>query len=399
MKKDKSIRKVKSYKKKIFIFILTFSLIFNFTVIIFDSVPFLYHRYEHKLTQNKKSILDTNSPEKTIVNCALTMAKSEKVKMIWREQASFTEGILNLRNFNSDKYFRKYNYPRAFLISGLTEYAKTKNDTLLMLQVVKVFDNYIDRKGMPTFNFNKVDQVPFGVAAINLYQFTNDIRYKKFADYIYVKLLSFQETENDIILYRKGQKQQLNDVLGMICPFLIRHNEITNDNQALILAQKQLQYYINYGVDKETYLPSHAINLKSNIKIGPVNWGRGIGWYIIALSEFVKNEKTYSDELNGLISTLNKLATKDSIWTQFPGSSDRFDASTSTMFMYAINLVHPNTYSVESVLKILGKYIDSEGKILSTSGDTQGVNDYSKSFGDSELSQGMLLMILSTINN
>lgn len=387
-----------SNKKKILLVILILSLLFNFMVVLLDTIPFIYHRYDKRFVTHEKSILNTSSPEKTIVKRALEMSQSKDVAMVWREQTSFTKGILNLRNFNKDKSFRRFNYPRAFLISGLTDYARSKKDTVLMLKVAEIFNRYMNKDGSPTFTFDKVDQVPFGVAAINLYLYTNDIRFKKFANFIYNKLLSLQETENSIILYRPGQKQQLSDVLGMICPFLIRYDEISN-SKASDLAQKQLQYFINYGVDKETFLPTHGINLDTNIKIGPVNWGRGIGWYIIALSEFVKHKGIYSMELDCLINTLNNLKTPELFWTQFPGLSERFDASSTTMFMYAINTTHPHTYSKESVLKILGSYIDSEGKILSTSGDTYGVNDYSRTFGDSELSQGILLMLLSTINN
>ena len=390
----------KSFKKnKLLISLLVISLLFNLAVVLIDIIPFVRLRLEQKYFKNETSIVNTKFPEQVILNKSLEMASSSKVTMIWNEQASFSEELLKLRNTEQESLFKQYNYPRAFLISGLTDYAKSQNDTILMLKIGKIFDRYINSDGVPAFTFDKVDQIPFGVAAINLFQFTNDIRYKKFADYIYAKAVSLTDKEGGIILYRKDHKVQLNDVLGMICPFLIRYEEINKESKSTILAQKQLQYYIQYGVDKDTYLPTHGINLKTKIKIGPTNWGRGIGWYIIALSEYVKHKETYSFELNRLINTLKMLRTNENVWTQFPGLSEHFDGSSTTMFMYAINLTHPGTYSKEDILKILGKYITNSGIIRSTSGDTYGINDYSRTFGDSELSQGMLLMLLSTTNN
>jgi hypothetical protein len=47
------------------------------------------------------------------------------------------------------------------------------------------------------------------------------------------------------------------------------------------------------------------------------------------------------------------------------------------------------------ILSKLENYINRDGEILQTSGDTYGVNRYSATFGKSELSQGMLLLLLA----
>lgn len=49
----------------------------------------------------------------------------------------------------------------------------------------------------------------------------------------------------------------------------------------------------------------------------------------------------------------------------------------------------------KETLNSMKNYIAVDGAILQTSGDTYSFNNYSKSFGNSELSQGMLLLILS----
>jgi hypothetical protein len=52
-------------------------------------------------------------------------------------------------------------------------------------------------------------------------------------------------------------------------------------------------------------------------------------------------------------------------------------------------------YTPDKILKQLSNYISKEGFLLQTSGDTERPNSYSKILGKSELSQGVLLLILS----
>ncbi|PKB17425.1 glycoside hydrolase family 88 protein [Flavobacterium sp. 5] len=382
-------------KNKWIIGFLVISLICNLIVLKVDIIPFMMLRFEIKHSKNQPKISNIKSPEKIILNRSLEMANSNTIFTVFDEQSSFSESFLRMLGHGGrDDLFKRYNYPRAYLISGLTDYAKSEKDTVLMLKIAKIFDKYINDDGSPSFVLDKVDQVPFGIAAINLFKYTNNIKYEKFAKYIYNYIKSLEH--NNIVLYRNNSNVQLNDVVGMICPFLVRYEEISKDRKSLLLCLKQLQFYNTYGVDKETFLPCHGINLKTNIKVGPTNWGRGIGWYLIGLSEYVKKEGRLTSQLNGLINSLEMLKTDDLVWTQFPGSDTKFDASSTTMFMYGINLSKPDAYSKQDVFKILNNYIKEDGTIISTSGDTHGINNYSQTFGESELSQGMLLMLLST---
>lgn len=386
-------------KKKVVVSILIISLLINLIVLTVDVVPFITFRLEQKYFKNETSINNTKFPEQIILDRSLAMANSSKVLTVFDEKASFSEELLKIvGKAGRSGSFKLYNYPRAYLISGLTDYARSKKDSVLMSKIAKIFDNYVNDDGSPSFVFDKVDQVPFGIAAINLYKYTNNQKYKKFADYIYNYIKSLEQNKINIVLYRKKVPRQLSDAIGMICPFLVRYEEIHKDDTSLMMSLRQLQFHIKYGIDDETFMPFHGIDLKTTIKVGPTNWGRGIGWYIIGLSEYVKQKGVFTVQLDGLIDSLDKLKTDDSIWTQFPGSDSHFDASSTTMFMYAINLSKPGTYSKQDVFKILGKYIREDGTIVSTSGDTRDINKYSKTFGDSELSQGMLLMLLSTTN-
>ena len=43
-----------------------------------------------------------------------------------------------------------------------------------------------------------------------------------------------------------------------------------------------MQQYYRKGVDKETGIPFHGYDWNSGIRVGSANWGRGIGWYLLA---------------------------------------------------------------------------------------------------------------------
>lgn len=351
--------------------------------------------------KRKSNILnDFNSFEDLVVKKALSYASSDKVKYSMSRKNIFFI-MMDFVYWKTTKKRKLYNFPKAFLFVGLTEYAIEKNDLDLSHKVADSFQRFIKYDGLPSFTVDIVDQVPFGLAALNLYQLLGDEKYKKMADYFYLKIEEWKDPITEIIQYREKSNILLNDLLGMVCPFLIKYGEIFNNKNAVILASKQIDYYIKYGVEKDSNLPVHGIMNDTKIKVGPTNWGRGIGWYILALSSCVNSKSSinigfYKQELNKLIATLDQLKNKEGVWSQFPGSSHRFDASSTTMFMYAMNIAHSSMYNKKNIYKLIGSSINKKGAILNSSGETYGVNSYSDKFSESELSQGVLLMLLGT---
>ena len=130
-----------------------------------------------------------------------------------------------------------------------------------------------------------------------------------------------------------------------------------------------MDYYIKFGVDKDTFIPSHGITA-SNIKVGSINWGRGIGWYLLGLAKINEITNDYKKEFVGIYKSLEQLKTEENLYTQFPGSSDLFDASTSTMFLYSFSYLRENNYSRKFILNLFSKYISDDGSLMNTSGDT-----------------------------
>ncbi|MCG6188644.1 glycoside hydrolase family 88 protein [Maribellus maritimus] len=383
--------------------IAVFSVIITILLFAIDILPTLDKKFSHHEYFKTEEI---NVIEEAVVQKALQMFASSRLKMPWKKQTNF---LSKIKNIKVDRKTKIYYYPRAFLALGLVEYSISKNDSVLIEKVKEQFDKYyINDKGL-SFDFQFVDQAPIGLAALRLYEYFGDSKYKVAADSIYSKLSSQIIVRNDmqIILYRfnedKPSDQLPVDVLGMICPFLCEYGMLFNNKEALKLSFSELSFYVRFGLDQKTFLPFHAINLTNNISLGPNNWGRGIGWFMLAASNFYRNQELMqiyveiSHTIESVIKTLDEIKYKQ-VYSQFPGTSTEFDSSATTMIMYGKCLINRDEYTKEGVLNTLKHYIRKSGAIDFCSGDTYNINVYSKSFGISELSQGTLLRILALYN-
>src|SRR5690606_15206185 len=370
------------------------SLSVNVAVLLLDTIPYVQPKITNKYFEKETLTEITEKTEYLIADRALEMISSSKPVMVWDEPKGFTETLLSKNHITSTKEFRLHNYPRAFLYYGLSEYLIKNNKKEELLELKHAFDQLYDFENIDKIEINRIDQVPFGLTALNLYEKFNEEKYLKFSKILYDFIIE-SIGPDDMISYRKGQQLILNDMLGMVVPFCIKYSEYIESEKIIPIVKNQLDYFIRYGIDPETFIPAHAINRIEKRKVGSSNWGRGIGWYIMALSQYHKLTGEKQIELTGLLSSLNSLKNSKNLWSQFPGSSDRFDASATVMFLYAMVLVDKEAFNKQEILQRLKSYISDEGIILETSGDTYAINNYSNTFGKSELSQGVLLLLLA----
>jgi len=373
------------------------SLSFNFLVLYVDTISYLLPKIKQRYFPPKLMQTDSNFDSETLImKSAVRMINYNHTVTIWNEPNGFTQElakkIKKIKNKESHEYILN-NYPKAFLYYGLTEYAIKKKERVILDEVKIKFDSFISLQK----TIKRVDQVPLGLAALNLYKAYGEKSYLDFSDKIFAFILS-QMDENGIVSYRKNQIIAFPDTLGFVVPFLLKYKDHT-DVDTVLIAKEQMDYFIEFGVSSKTYIPVHGVNRDNNVQVGSMNWGRGIGWYFMAIAYFHKETGEYKEEYYGLIETLSKLKNKQGAWGQFPGSKDRFDASATTLFIYSMIINNPEKFNLIDTLKMFDGYISDKGTILETSGDTYTLNSYSNTFGKSELSQGILLLILSKIGS
>lgn len=374
----------------IFIYtILVISLLFNLIILFFDFIPFFFPKFKRRLIVNKQKNRGCDVLSPLLIDTSLNVILRNKSLMIWNDHRSIAERCFDLVTSKGAKSFKKYNYPNAFLMYGLVK--SIYNEEVQINSFRKNFDTLIDINGNFTFDLNKVDQVTYGLVCLEFYKLEKEDKYIKAADLVYKFIRDNYFRNNGIVLYRDNHIVWLNDMIGLVIPFLIKYYDYTKNDESIKIAKNQLQYYIEFGVDRDTFIPAHGIDLQSKIKIGSSNWGRGIGWYFLGLKELFELDGSFEKEYYGLSNTLMKLKNKEGLWSQFPGSSDTFDSSTTLMFLYCLP---KEMHTIDDILSLMDKYISKDGYVLQCSGDTYDLNSYSKTFGKSELSQGMMLLLL-----
>lgn len=375
--------------------LLALSVLLNLLFLIFDVMPYLTPVFKRRFKRQTLEEVDTADIEKRIVDASIAAIKRKKSIMMWSSNNLYLT-LQSIRRGRMSREFKNYNYPRAYLMYGVSEYLIKTKDGARLSELKHYFDkHYIFDTGQPRFHVNKVDQAVFGIVAIHLFSVYKEDKYKVFAN-TFFDFIHANYVKNKLVLYRENTINELNDTIGMIVPFLVKYYQFAGNPLALEIARNQLAFFIEHGTDRETYLPSHGIHTITRIKVGSSNWGRGIGWYFIGLKDFHEVSGEFEEQYLGLCNTVRRLKNNEGLWDQFPGSDDTFDASSTALIIYSLPLEECNP---DKLLKQLNKYISKEGFILQTSGDTERPNSYSSAFGKSELSQGMLVLILSKYKN
>lgn len=86
-------------------------------------------------------------------------------------------------------------------------------------------------------------------------------------------------------------------------------------------------------------------------------------------------------------------------WAQFLGhtNDNEIDSSATLMFLYAFRHCEGLTINEDLIRKLSDSCVDYRGFVNRASGDTIYINKYSRAKGPSELSQGLMLSLISEI--
>ena len=278
----------------------------------------------------------------------------------------------------------KNNYYIAYYYAGISQYAFVTKDSIALYSLINKAADWVVGDTL-NYEIKRIDQIPIGLFFINLYKSTHEEKYKKVSKWLYTKLLDFRVNDGNLIPYNTPGAN-VSDAIGMYVPFLVEYyKNISSDSLALHIAKDNIEEFYKYGVDKETGIPMHGYVLDSKIKVGSANWGRGIGWYLLAYS-FLGNCNISDSLLNKNIATMK--------YHQFPFYSSHFDSSTAIMFEIFKNRLCKKTIN----LSFIKTHITEEGVVDDFSGDTYGLNNYSHNFGRSELGNGLLLLLYYRFN-
>lgn len=383
--------KIKS-KKIFFVVVLFISIFLNIVFIRID----IYPQIKQKISEDSNHYISPNIKASLFRELILNGAKK-------RLEAQYVvdNGLSNSSSFKDrlkkdllSQNISVYDYgEQGHLMWYTIQVAISNKDEQLIKFIKSKFDNVF----LSTNNIiSKTDQAIYGCVAIELYKLTKDNRYKDFSNKIFLFLKGFDD-KYGLICYRVGLEQQV-DLLGFVCPFLSEYGRTFASKKATELSAKLIDNYAKFGVDERTGIPVQGYNLKSKIKTGYANWGRGISWYIIAVSSVNKKELNLDTrhKIEIFTETLNKIM-NDGLITQFPGHSKIIDMSATLPVIYFLHKESRITINSSDFIKKVAPFIHDDGLVgFNSPSITSGAAPVANLYHD--MSQGMLVILFNKIN-
>ncbi|WP_201577015.1 glycoside hydrolase family 88 protein [Psychrobacter okhotskensis] len=346
--------------------------------------------------------------DKIISDASLEMLKSKRTFMSFNDEDSLYVKLARvkawLKRDNRHQKYAYFNFPLAFLLLGVIDKYKQSGERSFLNSVENKCSELVSKSGKLLFTFDKVDQATFGLVFLELYKITNSNKYLTACDEIYKNILTFIGKDG-IIRYRKGINVAFIDTIGLVCPFLVMYKNVAGCEEALIIAERQIKNIINVGLDKNGIQPFHAVDLTLNAPLGSINWGRGIGWWLLGLAPFAAmssqdDPNEYLLHFSKLFRFLENAQSTEGYWSQFIGhtNDNTIDASATLIFLFAAQQAGLKKIKTQDIFTLIGKCVDNRGIVLGSSGDTIYINKYSRAKGASELSQGMMLSLISKVS-
>ena len=257
----------------------------------------------------------------------------------------------------------------------------------------------------------KPQNIDAGLLGYVVLQFAdkNEIQLLKPAmDYLYQLILSHKD--KDTICYRKSLSYvRFVDTLGFICPFLILYGVMYNLKDAIDLGIRQLEEYdialLPNGI------PCHAFAIEKNLPLGVYDWGRGCGWYILALVESYRMVDRFNISQSLQRKLQSRILNLSEVMLSFQLSQGGYNAmlfsrngsseSSITVFggilmcqAWIFTKKEGYKLCLEGCIKQLMKATQRNGCIDYCQGDTKGIGAYSFLYSYMPFVQGMTLVLL-----
>ena len=253
---------------------------------------------------------------------------------------------------------KDWNYEQGLMLQALYKlYLKTGNGRYYNY-IIKNLDHYITTDGkIRTYVFSKfrLDDIAPGSALLDIYKATKEKKYQVAADTLR-KQLEFQPRTKEGGFWHKEiyPHQMWLDGLFMAEPFYAQYAKMFNETSDFNDIANQFILMYKHAEDPETGLLYHGWDESkeqkwANPETGdsPSFWGRGMGWYEMALVDVLDYFPEDNPKRKELISILQNtckvlLKYKDKssgLWYQVLNKGKEkgnfLEASCSCMFVYA----------------------------------------------------------------
>jgi unsaturated rhamnogalacturonyl hydrolase len=300
----------------------------------------------------------------------------------WSERTALT--ILNKypRAYQIDGTEKpKWDYKMGLVLSAFEKLEQKRNDKKYFNYIKEYADELIDGQG----NIVKYDQKEYNIDCANpakllfrLYDRTKDKRYLKVLQQIRTQLENQPRTVSGGFWHKEIYPNQMwIDGLYMAEPFYTQYTVKYENGKALDDIAKQFELVQNHLVDKKTGLVYQAWDESKEIgwanKVtgtSPTIWGRGIGWYMMALVETLEYYPKAHPKYKALIGYLNQISknvvehkSASGLWYQVADKPEMtgnyMESSSSAMIIYALAKGADKGYLSANYKKIAQKSFDA----------------------------------------
>jgi unsaturated rhamnogalacturonyl hydrolase len=275
----------------------------------------------------------------------------------------------------------KWDYKMGFVLLGFEKLYQKTNNKKYLNYIKEYVDGMIDSTG----NIKKYDIKEYNIDCLNpgkllfnLYDITKDSRYLKIIGQLRNQLESQPRTPSGGFWHKQIYPNQMwIDGLYMAEPFYAQFTVKYEKGKSLDDIAKQFELVQNHLVDQKTGLVYQAWDESKEIAwadkqtgTSPTIWGRGIGWYMVALVEtldyFPKSHpkhKVLVEYLNQIAKNVNQYKSDIGLWYQVADKPELYgnyvEPSASGMIIYAFAKGANKGYLASSYKTTAKKSFDS----------------------------------------
>lgn len=275
----------------------------------------------------------------------------------------------------------KWDYKMGLVLSAFEKLYQKTNDKKYFDYIKEYADELIDADGNITkydIKEYNIDCANPGKLLFNLYDKTKDERYLKVIKQLRAQLETQPRTASSGFWHKQIYPNQMwIDGLYMAEPFYTQYTVRYENGKALEDIAKQFELVQNHLTDKKTGLVYQAWDESKEIAwanpetgTSPTIWGRGIGWYMMALVETLdyypkthSKYKTLTGYLNQIAKSADQHKSASGLWYQVadqPNLKDNYlESSSSAMIIYALAKGADKGYLTSSYKKIAQKSFEA----------------------------------------
>lgn len=251
----------------------------------------------------------------------------------------------------------RYHYIQALFLFAIQRYAKISGDEKCFDYIKEWVDTYIDENGNILNQHDMLDEMYPSVLLFDIYQRTNEKRYKIALDTTVDRLVNWKFNEYGSFYHMyKTPNQVWLDGLFMAGLLLTEYGRKYNRPELFNLMARQAKNMYDHMRKADTGMYLHAWDCTKEAEwankqtgLSSECWARSMGWVAFALCDMLENipqsHSAFSDMKKQLIELLDGLIKyqdkQSGMWYQVPDKMDFSDnwveTSASCLFAYAMH--------------------------------------------------------------